>query len=66
MVKLDFTKKEIEDIKSKIYLTEDEEKVLDKWLVEKTIVEMSLELSMSTATISRRKKSIIKKIMRVI
>jgi len=66
MAKLSFTKKEIEDIKSKIYLTKEEEQVLEMWLRESTIVETSIKLNMSERTICRKRKSIINKIGRVI
>ena len=66
MAKLSFTVPEIENIKSQIYLTKEEEIVLEMWLKECSIVEMSFKLHLSTATISRRKKSIMKKILRVI
>jgi DNA-binding CsgD family transcriptional regulator len=66
MAKLDFTKPEIAAIKAKIYLTEDEEKILDMWLMEKTINEMSAALSMSASSISRKKVKIIKKITKII
>jgi DNA-binding CsgD family transcriptional regulator len=66
VAKLTFTKKEIEIIKSKIYLTNEEEKVLDLWLKESTIVETAMKLNMSESTINRKRKSIINKIKRVI
>lgn len=62
MSKLNYTKNEVEFFKSQIYFTEDEEKVLEMWLLDKSIVEMSMKLNTSTATISRRKKSIKNKI----
>lgn len=62
MSKLLYTKNEIEFFKSQIYFTEDEEEVLEMWLLDKSIVEMSMKLNTSTATISRRKKSIKNKI----
>lgn len=66
MIKLTFTKQEIADIKSKIYLTDLEDSILEMWLKECSIVEMALKLHTSESTISRRKKSILKKISRVI
>lgn len=62
MSQLSFTKPEIAAIKAKIYFTEEEEKILDMWLLEKTIGEMSAALNMSPSTISRKKKKIINKI----
>ncbi len=66
MAKLSFTKKEISDIKSKIYLTNEEEQVLDLWLIESTIIETAIKLNMSERSVNRRRKSIINKIKRVI
>jgi len=66
MAKLSFTKKEISDIKSKIYLTKEEEQVLDLWLIESTIIETAIKLNMSERSVNRRRKSIINKIKRVI
>jgi len=62
MSKLNYTRNEIEFIKSQIYFTEDELQILDMWLLDKSIVEMSMKLNISTATVSRRKNSIKKKI----
>lgn len=62
MSRLSFTKPEIAAIKAKVYFTEEEEKILDMWLLEKTIGEMSVALNMSPSTISRKKTKIINKI----
>lgn len=66
MARLDFTKPEIAAIKAKVYFTDEEEKILDMWLMEKTISEMSAALSMSASSISRKKVKIIKKITKVL
>lgn len=66
MCKLSFTKQEITDIKSKIYLTNEEEKILDMWLKGCYDVEIYMKLVMSPRTLTRRKTNIKKKIMRVI
>lgn len=66
MARLDFTKPEIAAIKAKVYFTEEEEKILDMWLMEKTIGEMSAALCMSASSISRKKVKIIKKITKVL
>ena len=66
MVKLNFTKREVEIIKSQIYLTEEESQILELWLNEYSIVEISFKLNMSERTISRRKESILRKILRVV
>ena len=62
MSKLIYTKNEIDFIKSQIYFNEEEIKVLDMWLLDKSIVETSIELNISTATVSRRRKIIQSKI----
>lgn len=66
MSKFDFTKQEIADIKSKIYLSEDEEKILDMRLLNYSITKMAFEMKMSEPSISRRIKRIKDKIMKVI
>lgn len=66
MARLSFTKPEITAIKAKIYFTEEEEKILDMWLLEKTIGEMSAALSMSPSSISRKKVKIINKITKAL
>lgn len=64
---LDFTKKEIEDIKSKIYLTELQEKILDMKLKgDLTEYGMALELGCSESTITYQWKKVKKKILKVI
>lgn len=66
MSKLRYTIKEAENIKNLIYFTDDELQIFEMWLREKSIIEMSLKLNLSTATISRRKKSIKDKITRTL
>lgn len=66
MARLGFTKSEIAAIKAEVYFTKEEEQILDMWLLEKTINEMSAELNMSVSTISRKKNKIIKKITKVL
>ena len=66
MSKFEFTKQEIADIKSKIYLSEEENKILDMWLRGCYDIEIYMALGISQRTLSRRKKDIKKKIMRVI
>ena len=66
MSRLEFTKQEIDDIKSKIYLSEEEDKILDMWLKGCYDVEIYMKLGISQRTLSRRKKSIKKKILRAI
>lgn len=66
MTKFDFTKQEIANIKSKIYLSEDEEKILDMRLLNYSITKMAIEMNMSERTINRNIKNIKDKIRRVI
>lgn len=66
MLKLDFTKAEVEYIKSKIYLSEIQERIFEYRLKEKSIVEMSMLENRSESTINREIKKIKKKIERVI
>lgn len=66
MMKLEFTKREIEDIKSKIYLSELQERILDYRLKEYSITKMAMLENLSEVTISREIKKIKDKIMKVI
>lgn len=64
---LDFTKEEIKVIKSKIYLTEIQEKILDMKLEGNlTEIGMAMELGVSTSTITYQWKKVKKKILKVI
>ena len=66
MLKLEFSKQEVEYIKSKIYLTEMQERIFEYRLKEYSIAKMSLLEHCSESTISREIKKIKKKIMRVL
>lgn len=64
---LDFTKKEIEEIKSKIYLTKLQEEILDMKLKgDLTEIGMALELGVSESTITYQWKKVKNKILKVI
>lgn len=67
MRKFDFTKQEVKDIKSKIYLTELQEKIFDLKL-EGNLTEygMALKLGVSESTITYQWKKVKKKILKVI
>lgn len=66
-IKLEFTKQEIEVIKSKIYLTELQEKILDMKLKgDLTEYGMALKLGVSESTISFQWKKVKQKILKVI
>lgn len=66
MLKLDFTKKEVEDIKSKIYLTELQEKIFEYRIKEYSITKMSMLENCSESTINREIRKIKKKITKII
>ena len=61
-----FTKDEIANIKSKIYLSEDEEKILDMRLLDYSINKISIEMNMSARTVNRYISKIKNKIKRAI
>lgn len=61
-MKLLYTKDQVEEIKSKIYLTDEEEKVFDMWLRDCSVVETSMKLNISVTTVIRRRNMIMKKI----
>lgn len=63
----EFTRQEIEEIKSKIYLTELQEKILDMKLKgDLTEVGIALQLNVSVSTIQYQWKKTKKKILKVI
>lgn len=66
MCRFDFTKKEVEDIKSKIYFDEEEEKVFEMKLLNYSITKIALELNVSERTVSRIIKRLKNKIMKVL
>lgn len=61
-MKLIYTKQKIDEIKNNIYFSDEEEKVFDLWLRDTSVVETSMKLNISTATVIRRRKSILNKI----
>lgn len=66
MFKLEFSKKEIQEIKEKIYLSDIQERLLEYRLKEYSISKMAILENCSEATISREIKKIKKKILKVI
>lgn len=66
MCKFDFTRQEAETIKSKLYLTEDEEKVFEMKLLNYSITKIALELNVSERTVSRIIKRLKNKIMKIL
>lgn len=66
MCRFDFTKKEVEDIKSKIYFDEEEEKVFEMKLLNYSIARIAFELKTSEPTVSRIIRRVKNKIKRVL
>ena len=66
MCRFDFTRKEVEDIKSKVYFDEDEDKVLEMKLRNYSITRIALELKISETTVSRIIRRIKNKIKKVL
>ena len=66
MMKLEFTKQEADYIKSKIYLSEIQERIFEYRLKEWSITKMAMKEKCSESTINREIKKIKKKIMKVI
>lgn len=66
MLKLEFTKNEVDEIKSKIYLSELQERIFEYRLREYSITKMAMLENVSESTISRELKKIKRKIMRII
>ena len=66
-MKLDFTKQEIEEIKSKIYLTKLQEEILDMKLKgDLTEYGMAIKLGVSESTITYQWKKVKNKIFKII
>jgi hypothetical protein len=66
MLKLEFTNKELEYIKSKIHFTPLQERIMEYRQDEYTITKMSMLENCSESTINREIKKIKRKILRVI
>lgn len=66
MFKLDLTKQEIEEIKSKIYLSEIQERILEYRLKEYSITKMAQIENCSESTINRELKKLKDKIDKVL
>lgn len=66
MFKLEFTKSEVEEIKSKIYLSELQERIFEYRLKEYSITKMAMLENVSESTINRELKKVKRKIMKVI
>ena len=66
MLKLNFTKSELQDIKDKIYLSEIQERIIEYRLKEFSRVKMADLESCSIKTIDREISKIAKKILKII
>ena len=66
MLKLEFTKQEVNEIKSKIYLSEIQERIFEYRLKEYSITKMAMLENVSERTISRELTKIKNKIIKII
>lgn len=66
MLKLELTKQEVNDIKSKIYLSEMQERIFEYRLKEYSITKMAMLENVSESTINREVRKIKKKITKVL
>ena len=66
MFKLEFTKREVEEIKGKIYLSELQERIFEYRLKEYSIAKMAMLENVSESTINRELRKVKRKIMKVI
>ena len=66
MLKLNFTKSELQDIKDKIYLSEVQERIIEYRLKEYSRVKMADLENCSIQTIDREISKIAKKILKII
>jgi len=66
MLRFEFTRQEVDEIKSKIYLSDLQERIFEYRLKEYSITKMAMLENVSESTISRELKKIKKKVMKVI
>ena len=66
MLRFEFTKQEVNEIKSKIYLSEMQERIFEYRLREYSITKMAMLENVSESTINREIKKIQKKILRIL
>ncbi len=66
MLKLEFTKQEVNEIKSKVYFSEIQERIFEYRLKEYSITKMAMLENVSESTINRELCKIRKKIMKII
>lgn len=65
MLKLDFTKEEVNQIKDKVFFSEMQERIFEYRLREYSITKMAMLENCSESTINREIKKIKKKIMKI-
>ena len=65
MLKLDFTKEEVNQIRDKVYFSEMQERIFEYRLKEYSITKMAMLENCSESTINREIKKIKKKIMKI-
>lgn len=66
MLRFEFTKQEVDEIKNKIYLSEMQERIFEYRLKEYSITKMAMLENVSESTINREIKKIQKKILRIL
>ena len=66
MLRFEFTKSEVNEIKDKIYLSELQERIFDYRMKEYSITKMAMLENVSESTINRELKKIKKKILRIL
>lgn len=66
MLRFEFTKSEVNEIKDKIYLSEIQERIFDYRMKEYSITKMAMLENVSESTINRELKKIKKKILRIL
>ena len=66
MLKFEFTKEEVNDIKNKIYLSDMQERIFEYRLKEYSITKMAQLENVSESTVSRELNKIKKKIAKII
>lgn len=66
MLKLEFTKQEVNEIKNKIYLSEIQERIFEYRLKEYSITKMAMLENVSESTINRELKKLRKKIVKIL
>ena len=66
MLKLEFTRDEVNDIKSKVYFSEMQERIFEYRLREYSITKMAMLENCSESTINRELKKIKRKITKIL